>query len=309
MQRMFANIENETIFLEIINEVQDAVYVVDSNRTIRFWNLSAEKLTGFSGSEVLGKTCADQLLNHVGTNGRELCKELCPICETMRSGKKQSASVFLHHKDGHRIPIDLITYPIVDEAGCICGAIEVFNSHAPENERTPQSANVLLQQRDELTGAFTKKNLIYSVSQNIALLNSGGFPFGVLFVDVDHFKKVNDTYGHIIGDKVLLMTANTLKAGLRSGDRVYRYGGEEFVVLLPGVYEEQHLKCIGEKLRALVESSFLIHDSGHVRVTISLGGTIACKHDTVDGLLGYADKLMYSAKNAGRNQSEVRVRV
>jgi diguanylate cyclase (GGDEF)-like protein len=124
---------------------------------------------------------------------------------------------------------------------------------------------------------------------------------GVLFVDIDHFKDINDTFGHAAGDRVLKMVAETLKQNLRTTDSLARWGGEEFLVLLPHV-DAQSLEAIAEKLRKLVAASFLAADDGTpMRVTISIGGTLARQKDTRQTVVARADRLLYESKAKGRN--------
>lgn len=120
-------------------------------------------------------------------------------------------------------------------------------------------------------------------------------PFGVLFVDIrDRFKAVNDHYGHGIGDKVIQLVARTLQNGLRPTDRVCRFGGEEFLCMLPSVDHEDLLQ-VAERLRMLVERAWLDTALGALRVTISLGGSLALSGDSPAALIERADKNMYMA--------------
>ena len=99
-------------------------------RRITFWNKAAEKITGFHEKEVLGRRCMDQVLTHVDDGGRCLCIESCPLSETIADGKERESEVYLHHKQGHRVPIRIRTTPITDETGKIVGAVEVFTNNS-----------------------------------------------------------------------------------------------------------------------------------------------------------------------------------
>jgi diguanylate cyclase (GGDEF)-like protein len=123
----------------------------------------------------------------------------------------------------------------------------------------------------------------------------------VLFADIDHFKDVNDTYGHDAGDRVLKMVAQTLRHNLRSADVLARWGGEEFLALLHGV-DKGVLAATAEKLRILVASSFFEVDGAEVRVTISLGATLLRPDDTPHSVVARADALLYESKAEGRNR-------
>jgi diguanylate cyclase (GGDEF)-like protein len=133
---------------------------------------------------------------------------------------------------------------------------------------------------------------------------SAGQPVGLLFGDIDRFKHVNDTYGHIAGDEVIRQVAGCLQKSARGNDLVARYGGEEFVVLLTPA-SSAGLEALAERIRSRVEQASIVTDAGEIRVTISLGGALAAA-DTDDPRLGEsliisADRALYEAKNRGRN--------
>jgi len=132
-----------------------------------------------------------------------------------------------------------------------------------------------------------------------------GRPFGILFMDIDHFKKVNDLHGHDIGDKVLIMVSNTFMKNVRASDIVGRWGGEEFLAIIPNITEEQ-LHFTANKLRVLVEQSGFSLYSDIVQVTVSIGATLAQPKDTTETLLERADKLLYYSKANGRNRVSIK---
>jgi diguanylate cyclase (GGDEF)-like protein len=124
---------------------------------------------------------------------------------------------------------------------------------------------------------------------------------GVLYIDADHFKDVNDTFGHKTGDEVLRMVGQSIVNGLRRGDVPVRWGGEEFLALLPGT-DQAGLRAAAERVRMLAENSWIQKGEVQVRVTISVGATMAVPTETGDDLVDRADKFMYSSKQGGRNR-------
>ncbi len=128
--------------------------------------------------------------------------------------------------------------------------------------------------------------------------------FAVLLCDVDHFKKVNDTFGHPVGDKVLQMVAKSLKSQLRTFDLIARYGGEEMAIVLFDT-DEKGAQVVGEKLRKAVEKSSLTHATGPIKVTMSVGIAVYPRHAmTKEKLIEAADQALYKAKAAGRNNCQ-----
>ncbi|PAT01926.1 hypothetical protein CI105_03455 [Candidatus Izimaplasma bacterium ZiA1] len=129
-------------------------------------------------------------------------------------------------------------------------------------------------------------------------------PLGVLMFDIDHFKKINDTYGHIIGDQVLINFTNIISKNLRKGDVLVRYGGEEFMALLPGSSTEGTC-IIAEKIRRIIEENKIVHGNQEIKITVSIGGTSFPENNTdnTEELIKIADDHLYNAKALGRNQT------
>jgi diguanylate cyclase (GGDEF)-like protein/PAS domain S-box-containing protein len=294
-------LEGAGLYKTILDNLHDGAYFVDRDRRITFWNRAAERLTGYTASEVLGSSCSDNILIHVDVHGNNLCKGLCPVAETIADGELRSAEVFMHHKDGHRVPVNVRVAPIRDANCRIIGAVELF---------TDSSAKIatleLLQELQELalvdpvTGVANRRLLEDYVTGRLGELSRYTWPFGVLFIDVDRFKQINDTHGHEIGDRVLKMVADTLSGNARPFDLIGRWGGDEFVALIINVDREQ-LTAVAEKFRMLVEHSGVPGDDGPVSTTVSVGGTTADAGDTLDSLMMRADELMYQSKSVGGN--------
>ncbi len=125
--------------------------------------------------------------------------------------------------------------------------------------------------------------------------------WALLTLDIDHFKKFNDEFGHQLGDNVLKLVASTVKNCIRVSDRVFRYGGEEFVVLL-GRINSEIATHLAEKICQAVERNFFVHGDQKLKVTVSIGGAIIDADDDELSIFERADKAMYQAKNNGRNQ-------
>ncbi len=156
---------------------------------------------------------------------------------------------------------------------------------------------------DPLTGLYNRRFGLERLSQEFSRSVRSNEPLGVVLFDIDHFKSVNDTYGHQVGDDVLKSIAQNVKDVLREGDTLMRYGGEEFLVVLPGAGDAD-LRTLGERMRRIVESSVIFDSGAEVRVTISLGGISFPSTDAanLDDLIRKADAAMYNAKKTGRNR-------
>lgn len=290
------------IYKNILENVFEGVYFVDSKRKILFWNKGAERITGYLASDVTNSFCYNNILNHVDISGKELCLDGCPLQATIADGKVRGAFVYLSHKDGHRVPVTLQTIPI-EENNEIIGAVEVFKDESNNDSVILKDMAVLreLSLYDQLTGLPNRRytnNFLQSRKNEQLLLN---IPIGVLFMDIDHFKKVNDTYGHEVGDEILQMISKVFTSTVRSTDLIGRFGGEEFIGVFCGVNREV-LTTIAEKIRMLVEKSYIQKENEKITVTISIGATMIEKIDTIEDALKRADKLLFKSKNNGRNQ-------
>jgi len=207
------------LYKDLLNEISDGIYCLDKDRRITYWNKAAERISGYSSQEVLGTCCAEDLLMHVNENGESLCRsDLCPAAKSIQLGCEQTINqVFLHHKGGQRIPVRILTRPLFDEDGSVRGAVEIFRELLSNEQYEEQIRRLRdLALIDPLTNVGNRR---YGEAQLESCLNETKryqWKFGVLFCDIDHFKQVNDSYGHDVGDAVLQMVANTLSSNIRS---------------------------------------------------------------------------------------------
>jgi len=292
---------NESV-QQMISLLEEGVYFLDRDRKITSWNPAAGRISGYSRDEVLGCRCSDDILEHVDASGRNLCKTACPALHAMQDGEVHEADVFLHHKQGHRVAVHVKALPRLDEDGNTIGAIEVFEPHTPERVLREQVAELeKLALLDSLTGLGNRRFLEDSAMGMLEAMRRYGWPLGALFIDLDNFKAINDRYGHELGDEVLRMVADNLLRNSRSFDTPGRWGGEEFVVLSEHV-DRAGISAIAERYRTLVEASIIHRDGEDIRVTVSIGATLAKGDDTPESLVSRADKLMYTSKRKGRNR-------
>lgn len=293
---------DDSFYTIILDSLSDGVYFVDSQKKITFWNKGAEKITGYSKAEMDGRRCSDNLLIHINEEGLLLCNRGCPLGATLEDGTYHQVDAYFHHKDGHRVPVQMRVAPIRDSRGEVIGAVEVFIDNSAREEALKRIEQLEKDSLiDHLTGVANRRFLEMTLQNRHNEMRRYGRPFGIIFVDIDHFKSFNDRYGHEVGDKVLCMAANTLASNTRSFDVVGRWGGEEFVIILPNI-EANVLASIANRYRLLVEKSHITHTTGPLGVTISLGATLTSSKDTIESVVKRADSLMYQSKAAGRNR-------
>lgn len=289
-------------FDPILGHLYEGVYVVDKERKIVFWNKGSELITGYSAEEVVNKMCYNNILRHVTEDGKALCFSGCPLHHTLQTGIVNSADVYLHHKDGHRVPVSVKSIPLYD-GDQIVAAVEVFTDVKHKEEIIEENKELQKRlTRDELTKVANRSYLDFFIKTKFDEFMHFGNPFSVLFLDIDHFKDVNDTHGHLVGDEILKLVANTIKSNLRNTDVLGRWGGEEFIIVT-NISNKDHLKKLAEKLRILVQkSSHKLKEDDNLNVTVSVGGAIIQEDDTTKSLVARSDDNMYDAKQSGRNK-------
>jgi diguanylate cyclase (GGDEF)-like protein/PAS domain S-box-containing protein len=288
-----------------VENLKDGVYFVDPSREILYWNRGAERITGYEPGDVVGHRCFENILDHVDAQGNSLCQTACPLANAMQDGQIREATIWLRHADGHRKPVHVRAAPVRDAEGTIVGAVELFSDDSTilraeeDAERARHDALT-----DELTGLPNRRLFDAALAGRLENLVRYGWRFGLLIVDIDHFKAFNDEHGHLFGDAVLVNVAATLRGVVRAGDVLARWGGEEFAVLVESS-DEATLADAADRLRVLVGKSEVRFSGPARRVEVSVGGTLASLEDTAETLFARADAALYGAKNAGRNRIQI----
>ena len=298
-----SRVDREAAFYrDILDHLYDGVYFVDEGRSITYWIKGAERITGHTAEEVVGRRCADGVRQHGDEQGRRLCGRRCPLLRTMHDGAPREDHVFLHHVDGHRIPVLVRAAPMYDASGEIIGAVETFSDNSSlvnALKRIHELDDAAC--RDPLTQVGNRRFADLKLESSLSEFRGHGVNHGVLFVDIDRFKAVNDLHGHMIGDKVLTAVGRTMQANLRTTDFVARWGGEEFVAIVFNV-DQARLAALAENIRVLVSRSTVVVDGVEINVTVSIGATLMRSDDDRESLVARADGLMYQSKQEGRDR-------
>ncbi|TWB30165.1 diguanylate cyclase (GGDEF)-like protein [Nitrospirillum viridazoti] len=185
---------------------------------------------------------------------------------------------------------------------CVLFAFEQINYTSYESQRLLRLVAIT----DSLTGAGTRRFITDTAAREMARARRYGGPLSVLMLDIDHFKRINDTWGHQAGDQAIRAVVDLCQGAIRDTDVIGRFGGEEFVILLPQT-DRPEAERVAERLRCAVAAAPIpLAPDVSVTLTCSLGVTTLSANDhSVDTLLGRADKALYAAKNAGRNRVSV----
>lgn len=285
--------------------MSDGLYCVDRDRKIMVWNAAAEEISGYRAQDILGYSCADNILKHTDHSGCNLCRGSCPMAGVIRSGWASEAEVMMHHIDGYRIPVRVRCNAIKDGAGQITGGVEVF-SDSTAAAVYKRNAGLLAQMGmlDGLTripnGAFFDE-MAENRAEEFA---NYGWPFALLLLDVDGLGRCNDRHGQEVGDMALRMVSQTLAHNAQGFDYVARLEGGTFACLLRNADQPLALK-ISNRLRALVEQSFFKVKGDIIATACSVGSTVTKHGDMLTGILERARKALSLSKKSGGNRASL----
>jgi diguanylate cyclase (GGDEF)-like protein len=226
------------------------------------------------------------------------------LTATIADGCRHAASVFLRHKQGRRVPVSVRVQPIRDADGSIVGAVEIFSDDSAQNDaRRRIEAMNRLAFLDHLTQLPNRRFVEMSLHTALAESQVHGDPFGLLLIDIDGFKAINDSFGHSCGDRALQETARTLTGALRPTDTVGRWGGDEFLAIVRNVNKDV-LGELAERCVALLgQTSISSNDERLISISVSVGATLSLPGQSEKQLIERADELMYRSKASGRGRA------
>jgi len=290
---------------DLLTHALDGFWIVDEDGIICYLNPAAEGLSGYSAAELIGQPL-ERILPpevakmHAGYLQRYAAEG--PQYDIM--GRIRDFAMVA--KDGEVVPIGLRAFEIPPQDGKRCfGAImqDYRPRRALEAERAALLARLEAQAlSDELTGLPNRRAWIEELQRVQAAIRRNGQPAAVAILDIDHFKRVNDTFGHPGGDQALRALAKIFRAALRGEDFLARIGGEEFALVLRGA-DAATAEAIAERMRREVEkASILLPEGGHLHMTVSIGVAPLPSDGSLDGCLAASDRALYRAKNSGRNR-------
>ena len=286
----------------LANRLFDGLVQVDSVGRIQFWNLAAGRITGYPSTLVVGRPFQEQPARHLTEDGAPLRDPAVDVLMTARDGQSRDGLAHMTHADGFPLTLLTHTMPLSGKNGKIEGAVEIFTDNkaliAAYRSSHSTEETILF---DPLTGIGNRPHIESKIRAALQGEYQDGAHFGLLFIDIDHFKEFNDTFGHLTGDKVLRLAANTLRQNLRGSDSCGRWGGEEFIVLINTINADG-LRLVAEKLRQAVANGCVTERGQQLGVTISIGASLAREGDTLQTLVDRADHLMYESKRLGRNR-------
>ncbi|MDB4938674.1 MAG: diguanylate cyclase [Labilithrix sp.] len=305
--RMKAQDRRVKMLVHVLTHIGEAVSVCAPDGRMVFVNRAFCEMYGWTEREVLGKSLAS-----VWPAG---------ACSVYADGDDaRSQGTVLATKDGRHLATGLTQSAVHDDAGKLIATVRIMRDVSERNriERELRLANGALERsraafeelaiRDELTGLYNRRELSRRLEMETSRALRTLRPFSFLLLDVDHFKSVNDRYGHSAGDEVLRRVSLLIEGELRITDTAARYGGEEIAVILPDTSAE-HATAVAQRLRERLEAEPIAIGSGApITVTASFGvATLACDAASPQAVFAAADEALYEAKATGRNRVVTRV--
>lgn len=282
-----------------LDTARDGVIVIDTRGLVQEFNPAAELMFGYAAGEVLG-TSVNQLMPEADAlqHDRHIRQPMKQGVLTMAKGRQ----VHGRRKDGSEFPIEVtVGQAMVDGRRVYVGVLRDITER-----KTFEHKLMLLATTDSLTGVANRHAIMEALEQAFGQAQRYARPISILMIDADFFKKINDTYGHQVGDRVLVRLTEVVGDGLRTTDRLGRIGGEEFIAVLPETGPEQATQVAARLLTAVGVATVETDDGTPVRFTISIGVASSdpdcASPASAEQLIEAADQALYRAKSEGRNR-------
>lgn len=283
-------------YIHMFENLYDAFYVVDQQRKVVLWSIGASRLFNFQAYDLIGQPWSRSIVANSSQSDD-------PLEKTFVQGVPVCHSLNLKDLHGSLREFGVQSVPILDEDGYVVAVAElVCDGNQSKKNRGQFRKLQMAATRDALTGIFNRGELdeqLEKIHQKWDLEPT--IPYSVVFLDIDHFKSINDNYSHAVGDRVLIDVARLVQDELYSGEIIGRYGGEEFVILCPETPLETALERAERLRRAICENSIAGREEIHV--TASFGVAQIEDGDTTESVVKRADAALYEAKESGRNKT------
>jgi diguanylate cyclase (GGDEF)-like protein/PAS domain S-box-containing protein len=293
--------QSETRYRSVVDHLAEGVLIVDSQGCIVSCNTSAERIIGVSRELLLGRPINDPGFRIVREDGTPYASDERPATRTWRTGEPQSAAVVgVERADGGPITwLSMSTRVLPGHGGGAPNGVVVSFNDITER-RSFEEKLTYLAQYDLLTGLPNRALLLDRLEQALIRARRQAVLVGILLIDLDRFKEINDSLGHSAGDAVLKEVARRVRGALRDTDSVARLGGDEFCIVIEGAESRSHVSVAAAKIRRLFEEPVLTAENKEIFIELSIGSAVYPEDgETMEDLLKNADIAMYEAKRDG----------
>ena len=294
-------LDDPEIYQSVLNSLQTAVYIVDRNRRIRFWNEGAEQITGYLRQDVVGRFLRDHLLA-TGDDVKNFDADPDdPVNVAFRDGKPSVMDVSILHKDGYRVPIVLRTIPIRNSRGAVVGAAESFEKNRSASEWSRrQSVYADLGCLDAMTGVAAKSFMETQLREHLMTFAEHNLPFGILLIQVDHMDQYRATRGPGVAHSILRIVAQSVENCVRPTDVVGCWDENQFIAILQQC-KESEVALVGERVRRMICQSEIEWWGDKFSVTSPVGGAGCRPGDSVELLIARAAASVTESIGKGGN--------
>lgn len=296
--------QDDYFFKLLFENIFEGLYIVNSDKKVLYWNKSAEIITGYKSEDLLNNCISEKTVKYLDKNGNRLNVEDLPISKCLHTGNIVSQKCVVIHKKNVLIPVLITAIPIKDSLNGILGAAEIIlDDTAHEDlekahERLKESST-----KDPLTNLFNRSETLERINLEIEKASRYEMPICLCICDIDDFKSINDRWGNHVGDIILRSVSEILHQNLRRTDVIGRYGGEEFIILLPLIDLHRAIIAV-EKLKKAVEST-TIEIIEPKKIKLSFGLTQIVSNDSLEDFIDRAESALYKAKKLGKDRIEI----
>lgn len=289
--------QTEQKLAAVAKAAHDAIILVKDDYSIEFWNSAAQSMFGYSRKEVISKDINEILIP------KRYKKQVYRIFRKFAASgkftlKKNTIEIFLLQKSQKELPVEVSLSSVnIDNSWIAIAIIRDISERRDMEKKLRQLAT-----HDTLTGLVNRREIMHHLKHEMARFYRYHTPVTLFFIDIDNFKTINDDYGHHIGDQTLVQCAHTMHSLMRKSDIIGRYGGEEFLLILPETTIKMAFE-LAERLRKYIDLNSANPEKKIPHYTISIGiAELGDKQITIDAFINLADKAMYQAKQMGRNK-------
>ncbi|MGE5173449.1 MAG: diguanylate cyclase [Betaproteobacteria bacterium] len=286
----------------IFNSIRDPFCIFDNEYRVIRANEAYGALKSKRVDDLIGRKC-----NEVLEDGNTVC-EACVVDKSFHSKDPCAMEKQITLRDGSSMWVEIYTYPILDEEGNVTHVIEYTRNITERKKSEGEKWRLIerleyLSRTDSLTGLTNRRALTDSLTYEVDRAKRYNSELSLILCDIDNFKAINDSYGHDAGDRALQAVSATLKTLLRKADIAGRYGGDEFMLILPETSIEGAQSLADKLLTVVRDADLLFHDGKPIRLSLSIGvAGLKAGDENIDSLIKRVDDAMYISKQHGRNR-------
>ncbi len=289
-------------FIDSLDNIYEAVCILDKDLKILFWNKALEKFSGNAAETLINQKCKKNILIQGPREKLIACSEMCPLIQSFKDKIPRTYKVYILHKEGFRLPAYMEILPIVNKSNMADACLITFQELSPK-VNMPHLTRELrnMDMLDSLTELGNRRYIEMNLASRLEEMKRYGFRIGILFCILDKVKSIKGTYGSVVKDKVVKMIGKTISNNIRFFEFVGRWEEDSFLIILSNV-DSHKLDLIAHKLRLLAEQSSILVEDTLIHTTISIGGVLADSSSTKDSLIKIAENFAHMSQKEGQNK-------